>query len=98
MRLAAAVKPANPNGWLLRLSEVAEERFHDLDEPALVLAFADEGLQLEPQRLAEGFGIDFSHFGDAVVEQPHRSGIFDIQLAVLHGLQFLSVAVIGVAR
>ena len=100
VRLAAAEEAADPGRRLLRLTLVADVGLQDADEPAAVLSFADEVLQLEAEGAALLVGGGVGDRGDAVVQERDPVGISLVDVPVLH-IRYpsqASCAVIGTAR
>ena len=100
VRLAAAEETADPGRRLLRLTLVADVGFKDANEPAAVLPFADEVLQLEAERAALLFGGGVGNGRDALVQKRDLVGVSLENRPVLHiGYPSQSsCAVIGTAR
>ena len=100
MRLAAAEEATDPGRRLLRLTLVADVGFQDSNEPAAVLSFADEVIQLEAERAALLFGGGVGHGRDALVQKRDLVRISLVDVPVLHiGYPSqASCAVIGTAR
>src|SRR5262249_19443398 len=98
MRLAAAVKATDPDSGLLRFVEVFQEGFEDADQPPLVLAFADERLQLEAQRAALFRIFDVCNLGDTVIEQVEGAGVFEENFPIFHSRLAPWYGVMGIAR
>ena len=84
VRLAAAEEAADPGGRLLGLALAAEVGLEDPDQPAPILAFAHEVLELEAQGAAFVRGHRVAHGRDAVVEQRDAVGVLPEYVAVLH--------------
>ena len=66
--LAAAKEPADPDPRLLGLAQVAQVGLQHLAQACLVLALADERLELVQQRAQLGLGTAALDLGHAVVE------------------------------
>ena len=84
MRLTAAEEAADPGRRLLGLALVAHVGIEDANETPLVLALANEVLQLETQGSALIVGEGVSHRRDAVVQQGDRAGVPLVDIPVLH--------------
>ena len=100
VRLAAAEEAADPRGRLLGLTLMVYVGLQDPNQPAPILALADEVLQLEAQRLALVGVQSVGHGRDAVVEERDPIGILPKDVPVLHTSYTpgSSCKVIGTAR
>ena len=100
VRLAAAKEAADPRGRLFGLALMVDVGLQDSDQPAAILALADEVLQLETQRSAlvgiQGVG----HGRNAVVEERDPIRILLVDVPVLHASYTpgSSCKVMGTAR
>ncbi len=98
VRFSAPVEATDPSGRLDRRVHVAEVGLQDTDQAVLVLAFADEVLELVAERF-DLFGREgFAYGGDAVVEKLGGGGIALEDLSVLHRSKAPLCSVIGTAR
>jgi len=81
VRFAAAVEAADPNGGLLLLFDVVDERLEHHLQAAGILALANEHRQFLNEDAGVGDGL---HFGDPLVGQAADVRIFDEDFGVFH--------------
>ena len=100
VRLTASEEAADPGRRLLGLALVAHVGIEDANETPLVLALANEVLQLEAQGTALIVSEGVGHRRDAVVQQGDLAGVSLVDIPVLHTSYTprSSCKVIGTAR
>jgi hypothetical protein len=101
VRLARAVEATDPHRRLLRLFDVLQVGFQNVDQALFVLPIADKGVQLVPQDRQRLVGLLVIDAGHALVDQLAGRRVLLVDVAIEHVLplnQNSLSAVIGTAR
>jgi hypothetical protein len=98
MRFTAAVKSADPRGGLGGGAKIPDICLQNADNAVFILAFADEVLQLIPERLEFVFGRGLADAGYAIVLEFVRQRVASEEVTVFHASRSPLKGVMGIAR